>query len=197
MYYLHLGYYKDVSISTGDDKFTVNSIKVTNSGSELYHTEVTTNSEGQAITQIPFGKYQITEVVAPEGYELNTEPTIVEFREDGNHEFTIENSKLAKVIVHHYIKTEDGSYTTTKVAEDELLEGRIGDTYITNPKLDLEEYELEKDEEGNYVIPENAKGTYTPGITEVIYYYEETLLYRRNKYRSTTKKWRSCRKCNR
>lgn len=53
MYYLHLGYYKNSSTSSGDDKFTVNSIEITLNDSELYHTEVTTNSEGQAITQIP------------------------------------------------------------------------------------------------------------------------------------------------
>ena len=61
MYYLHLGYYKNSSTSSGEDKFTVNSIKITPNDSELYHTEVTTNSEGQAITQKPYGKYQITE----------------------------------------------------------------------------------------------------------------------------------------
>ena len=172
-YYLHLGYYKNSSTSSGDDKFTVNSVKVTLNDSELYHTEVTTNSEGQAITQIPFGKYQITEITAPEGYELNTEPTIVEFRENGNHEFTIENNKKAQLIVHHYLKTEDGQYTTTKVAEDELQEGMNGEKYTTSPKLDLSDYELEKDEEGKYVIPENAIGTFAPGVTEVTYYYEE------------------------
>ena len=174
MYYLHLGYYKNGSTSTGDDKFTVNSIKVTLNDSELYHSEeITTNSLGQAITQVPFGKYQITEIVAPEGYELNSEPIVVEFREDGIHEFTIENNKKAQILVHHYLKNEDGSYTTIKVAEDELLEGKNGEKYTTSPNLDLEKYELEKNEEGEYVIPENATGVYTPGVTEVIYYYEE------------------------
>ena len=174
MYYLHLGYYKDASTSTGDDKFTVNSVKVSLNDSELYHSEeITTNNEGQAITQIPFGKYQITEIVAPDGYELNSEPVVVEFRADGNHEFTIENNKLAKVIVHHYLKDNEGNYTTTKVAEDELVEGKNGEKYTTSPKLDLSEYELEKDEEGNYVLPENATGDFESGkMIEVIYYYE-------------------------
>ena len=174
MYYLHLGYYKNSSNSSGDDKFTVNSIKVTLNDSELYHSEeITTNSLGQAITQLPFGKYQITEIVAPEGYELNSEPIVVEFREDGIHEFIIENNKKAQILVHHYLKNEDGSYTTIEVAGDELLEGKNGEKYITSPKLDLEDYELEKNEEGEYVVPENATGTFTPGVTEVIYYYEE------------------------
>ena len=174
MYYLHLGYYKDELTSSGDDKFTVNSIKITPNDSELYHTEVTTNSEGQGIVQLPFGKYQITEIEAPDGYQLLDAPVEIEFRADGdNHEITISNMESAKVIVHHYLKTNAGEYTTTKVADDELLEGKIDETYTTLPHLDLEKYELEKDTEGNYVIPANATGTYESGIIEVIYYYEE------------------------
>ena len=174
MYYLHLGYYKNSSTSDGVDKFTVNDIKVSLNDSELYHTEVTTNSEGQGIVQIPFGKYQITETKAPEGYELNEEPIVIEFRADGdNHEITIENQESAKVIVHHYLKNNNGEYTTEKVAEDELLEGKIGTNYTTTPYLDLEKYELEKDAEGNYVIPEGASGIYESGTKEIIYYYEE------------------------
>ena len=188
-YYLHLGYYKNASTSSGEDKFTVNNVKVTLNDSELYHTEITTDSKGQAITQIPFGKYQITETQAPEGYEKIENPITIEFRADGNSvvtnennvqatvneegEFVITNNEKAKVLVHHYLKDNTGKYTTEKVAEDELLEGKNGEDYTTSPKLDLKDYELEKDIEGNYVIPENATGTYTPGTQEVIYYYEE------------------------
>ena len=139
-----------------------------------YTTEVTTNSEGQGIVQIPFGKYQITEIKAPEGYELNEEPMVIDFTADGdNHEITIENKESAKVIVHHYLKNNDGEYTTEKVAEDELLEGKIGEKYTTSPKLDLMKYELEKDENGSYVIPEKATGIYESGTIEITYYYEE------------------------
>ena len=173
MYYLHLGYYKNASTSSGDDKFTINSVEITLNDSELYHTEVTTNSEGQGIVQLPFGKYQITEIVAPEGYELLETPIEIEFRADGNHEVTISNMEKAKVLVHHYLKTAEGEYTTTKVAEDELLEGKIDETYTTSPHLDLEKYQLEEDAEGNLVLPENATGTYKSGIQEVTYYYEE------------------------
>ena len=173
MYYLHLGYYKNSSISSGEDTFTVNSIKITPNDSELYHTEVTTNSEGQGIVQLPFGKYQITEIAAPEGYQLLETPIEIEFRADGNHELTISNMQSAKVLVHHYLKTAEGEYTTTKVAEDELLEGKIDETYATSPHLDLEKYQLEEDAEGNHVLPENATGTYKSGIQEVTYYYEE------------------------
>ena len=170
MYYLHLGYYKNASISSGSDKFTVNSVNITLNDSELYHTTVETNSDGQAITQLPFGKYSITETEAPEGYILNSSPTVVEFRStDGAvHEFTIENEEKAKLVVHHFIKG-----TTTKVAEDENLEGTAGEKYTTNAKLDLSKYELEKDSNGAYVLPANATGTYKTGTTEVTYYYVE------------------------
>ena len=170
MYYLHLGYYKNASTSTGKDKFTVNSVDISLNDSELYHTTVETNLSGQAITQIPFGKYSITEIKAPDGYWLNETPMVVEFRstDDSLHEFTIENEAKAKVIVHHYIKG-----TTTKLADDEETYGHSGDAYTTSPKIDLNRYELEKDKDGNFVLPDNAVGTYAETLTEVTYYYVE------------------------
>ena len=170
MYYLHLGYYKDNATSTGKDKFTVNSVDISLNDSELYHITVETNSSGQAITQIPFGKYNITETKAPDGYWLNETPMVIEFRstDDSVHEFTIENEAKAKVIVHHYIKG-----TTTKLADDEETYGHSGDAYSTSPKIDLNRYELEKDEDGNFVLPDNAVGTYAEEPTEVTYYYVE------------------------
>ncbi len=130
--------------------------------------EITTNSQGQAITQLPFGKYKITEIQAPEGYQALEEPIEINFTSGGQNTFTIENDQSAKVIVHHYIKD-----TTEKVAEDELLEGKIDEKYTTAPKLDLSKYELIKDENGSYILPENATGKYVSGTIEVIYYYEE------------------------
>ena len=169
-YYLHFGYYKNGSISSGADRFDINSVNIALNDSELYHTTVKTNSEGQAITQIPFGKYRVTETKAPDGYWLNEEPTEIEFRsgDDAVHEFTIEDVAKSKLIVHHYIKG-----TTTKLADDEVSEARAGDSYSTKPKLDLGDYELEMDESGNLVLPDNAVGTYGDGTTEVTYYYVE------------------------
>ena len=170
MYYLHLGYYKNANRSEGDDKFTVNSISISLSGSELYQVTVETNSDGQAITQIPFGKYNLTEIQAPEGYTLDSTPRVIEFRSTtgATHEFTVENEKKAQVIVHHYAKN-----TTTKLAEDEQYESTVGAKYTTSPKLDLLPYKLEVDSNGAYVLPANATGTYKTGTTEVDYYYVE------------------------
>ena len=170
MYYLHLGYYKDISGRSGNDKFTVNSIELTLDTSELYNTNVTTNSFGQAVTEIPYGKYKITETKAPDGYVINSEPLIIDFNnsEDAVHEFTIEDSEIAKLVVHHYIKG-----TTTQVAKDEISVGAAGEKYETLPKIDLSDYVLETDENGNYVLPENASGVYKDGTIEVTYYYIE------------------------
>ena len=150
--------------------------------------EITTNNEGKAITQLEYGRYQITELETAEGYELLANPITVDFTRDGNSivendnnvnvtvnemgEFVIENKETAKVIVHHYLKDNDGTYTKTKVAEDEIIEQTDKDEYTTSPKVDLEKYELEKDENGAYVIPKNAIGNFIPEETiEVTYYY--------------------------
>ena len=197
MYYLHLGYYKNSSTDEGEDKFTVNSISISLNDSELYHTEIETNEKGEAVTDVPYGRYSLTELQAPEGYEAIEEPIVIEFRQEGNSvvennngvkvivgengEFLVENKEKAKVIVHHYLKTEAGEYTTTKVAEDDYKEGKIGEGYTTEPHLDLEKYQLIKDKEGNYIIPDGnntyyesaaATGSYVSGTQEVIYYYE-------------------------
>ena len=168
MYYLHLGYYKDSTISSANDKFTVNSVNISLNNPEIYNTTVETNSDGQAITQIPFGKYNVTEIKAPEGYILNSTPTVIEFKSANGaiHEFTIEDEAKAKLVVHHYIKG-----TTIQLADDENSEANAGDSYITNPKLDLDKYELEKDSNGEFILPTNAVGKYKTGTTEVIYYY--------------------------
>ena len=150
--------------------------------------EMATNSEGKAIIQLEYGRYQITELETADGYKLLDNPIIIDFTRDGNNivennndvnitvneagELEIENKETAKVIVHHYLKDKDGTYTTTKVAEDEIIEQTDKEEYTTSPKLDLEKYELEKDENGAYVIPENSKGKFIQEETiEVNYYY--------------------------
>lgn len=164
-------------------------------GEEPYSVEIETNSQGQAITQIPFGKYTLTETKTPDGYEKQTGSVEIEFNSDGtrnvknteeikdengniiespkvtvnkNKEFEVENISKAKVIVEHYIKG-----TEEKIAEDVTLEGKKGENYTTSPLLDIEKYELEKDENGEYIIPENASGTFTQENIIVKYYYVE------------------------
>ncbi len=168
MYYLHLGYYKNASTSSGNDIFTVNSVNIGLNDSELYHTTVETNSIGQAITQVPFGKYEVTETKAPNGYVLGEEPTIVEFRnyEGAQHEYTITDEKYGHVTVHHYIKG-----TETRLADDEFLEGEQDEDYYTIPASNIGHYELEKDINGNEILPDNMNGRFSYENQEVNYYY--------------------------
>ena len=140
---------------------------------EAYNVEVTTDSKGQGIVQLPFGKYKITETKAPEGYILNETPIEIDFTADGEKEITIQNEKYATVLVHHYLKDNTGKYTEIKVAEDELLQGKANENYASTPHLDLEKYDLEKDAKGEYVIPANATGKFQTTQQEVKYYYEE------------------------
>ena len=171
LYYLHFRYNKSSygSGSSGDiDAFIINSIKIELSDAGLYHAEVETDANGKAEVQLPFGKYKLTETKAPEGYVLDSTVREIEFRENGTHEITLQNTEIPKLIVHHYIKS-----TTTQLAEDEKSEGTIGEQYTTSPHLDFEKYELEKDSNGEYILPTNASGTYKEGTTEVTYYYVE------------------------
>lgn len=78
------------------------------------------------------------------------------------------SANSSDLIVHHYIKD-----TTTPVAPDETQRGNIGEEYTTSPKTDLEEYELVKNEDGSYQIPENASGTFKEETQVVTYYYEK------------------------
>ena len=75
------------------------------------------------------------------------------------------SNTASSVLVHHYI---DG--TQTKVADDEHIAGTIGENYTTAPHMDLEEYEL-KQVDGEYVIPENASGTFKQEEQVITYYY--------------------------
>ena len=173
MYYLHLGYEKQDNSVTGTDTFTINSVSISNISSNTYSTEFTTNEQGQAKLQLPYGNYTITELEAPEGYEKLSQPVYIEFKQDGTNEFNIENTKLGKVIVHHYLKDKNGTYTTTKLAEDEMMQDKVGEDYTTKPNLNISGYTIEKDNENNYVVPSNSYGKYTDKDIEVKYYYEE------------------------
>lgn len=100
------------------------------------------------------------------GYLLNSDTSVSSIN------LEVVNKKLEKIIVHHYLKKQDGTYTTIKVAEDNTLYGEINESYITQPQKDIKGIELEKDENNNYIIPSNATGKYTEEVQEIIYYYE-------------------------
>ena len=130
-----------------------------------------TNSEGKAVVQAQSGIYEISSINIPYGYE-NTYSSEYVIEDEAENILNIELQKLDQVIVHHYLKNRLGNYTTEKVAEDDIYLGNSGETYKVTPKLDLIEYELEKNLNNKYNIPNTAVGIYS-GTKEVNYYYEE------------------------
>ena len=121
--------------------------------------KITVNDE-----EIPFVANEERKVTLPAEYFKN-------MAEDKHIIVTLEKD-VTSLIVHHYLKDENGNYTTNKVFDDETVSGKVDLDYITNPKMDLEEYDLEKDSQGEYVIPENASGKFSEINEDVTYYYE-------------------------
>ena len=177
LYYLHLGYRKDASTSMGADIFTINSIELSLNTSDFFSGTYETDKYGQINARVTANRrYKITEIKAPEGYELSKDEVIFDVKDGQDNVVTIYNQHKRQIIVHHYLKDNtkegDDKYTEIKVAEDEFQEGDIGQGYTTSPRFDLDSLNLEKNEDGKYVIPENASGTYGDSLIEVNYYYE-------------------------
>ena len=102
-----------------------------------------------------------------EGYQVVLE----KLPENMNGEYTKDTIEITyyysaipkgKVIVHHYEKD-----TNHSLVEDETIEDYVGKTYTTNPKNNIEGYEIVTD-----LLPTNANGTITEDTIEVIYYYK-------------------------
>lgn len=90
------------------------------------------------------------------------------------------NQKAGKVIVHHYLEGTGPEYGTDPVtfedAPDEILTGKVPDEYITSPNMKIKDYTLVKDENNEYIIPNNASGNFTEEDQHVYYYYNEKQL---------------------
>ena len=112
------------------------------------------------------------------GYSLvgdsgNTEgKMVVTVNEDGT--FNIETEvkyyykKISGGVIVNHIDIETG-----KVIESERKDGKVGDRYETSSKV-IEGYDLvEKDENGNSILPSNSSGIMTEEEIIVNYYYEK------------------------
>ncbi len=171
-YNLIIEYDKDIEISEGSDELIINNINIKLDSSHLYKAVRTTDKNGKIVLQIPYGTFKLSETKAPEGYFSDGEEKIVLFDINQENEIVLENQRAKKVTVHHYLKDNDGNYTTEKIYDDVVLFGKEGDSYSTNPLNSNEEYELEKDAEDEYIIPSNAFGVFETDDIEVNYYYE-------------------------
>lgn len=90
-------------------------------------------------------------------------------------ELNITNQKSSKVEVHHYLEKtgEEFNNDAVKLAEDEVLEGKVPDEYTTSPNMNITGYKLLRDKQGEYIIPNNASGTYKEQEQNVYYYYNK------------------------
>ena len=132
----------------------------------------------QPITMEPNAGYSISKItINGEEIEFNREEngtyTLPQFENvtDNKHivvTYVLNSQKEPEVIVHHYKKG-----TKDRVAIDERYTGELGEPYRTEPHMDLEDYELAKDEAtGEFITPTNASGIYKEGVQEVTYEYE-------------------------
>ena len=99
--------------------------------------------------------------------------TITQNYEIVNSQIIITNSKSAKVTVHHYLQGTGPEFENepTVLAPDEVIMGKENYDYSTSPKLDIEGYNLIKNVDGEYIIPENASGKFTLEPQDIYYYY--------------------------
>lgn len=170
---------KEFNITTEvEEKNGIKGGSISGEGRTPYETVVYGNDNTKEIKMIPEPGYVITKITI-NGQEVEFErtedgsyvlPPFTNITEDKHIVVTyIEKEKQApEIIVHHYIKG-----TTTKVAPDERYTGELDEEYTTKPRVDLSDYELIKDEQGEYKIPQNASGTYQKETQEIIYEYEQ------------------------
>ena len=168
LYYLNFGYYKNRLIDDGSDRFTVSEIDIKLSDSNFINQTSITNAKGEIYLKTDFGRFQITELQPPEGYMIDNEVTTYNYDNNSTNTIVITDTMLSKVIIHYMDKA-----TNQKIAEDTMILGATGTEYRADPIMKIDDYELEKDNDGNYVIPSNASGLYTDDDLEVTYYYEK------------------------
>lgn len=168
-YYLHIGYHKNGSNDVNDDQIVIKEIQLLDysTGLPSLDPNLTTNKLGKIDYQLGYDTYQFYITTLPEGYSINNNKFTITRTADSAKEITIELNKLKKVIVHHYLEG-----TTTKVADDEILYGKLNEKYSAKAKNDLSGYELLKDENGDYVLPDNCTGTFTSDDQELTFYYK-------------------------
>ncbi len=136
------------------------------------------NTQSITITPTPTSPYKISKITINgkevKDFTLNATTGVATIpvgyfqnMTENKHIVVVFEKNVSNIIVHHYKKG-----TTTKLAKDENYTGKVGDNYTTSPNSDINDYELEKDSNGDYVIPSNAKGTFATTTKTVKYYYD-------------------------
>ena len=169
-----------IEITTNKERYnittSVNGVggSITGQDQDILETVVHGQNATQEITVTPDEGYEILAI------RVNGERTTFTTNEDGtatiapmqnlteNKNIVAEfSNNTSRITVHHYLLG-----TETKVAEDDVFVGIVGDEYTTSPKADLIGYELAV-VDGEYVIDGERYGTYGEYDKEIIYYYQE------------------------
>ena len=171
---------KGIEITTNKERYnittSVNGVggTITGQDQEIFETIVHGENATKPITVTPNEGYEILAI------KVNGEK--IPFTTDDNGIATIEpmqnitqntnivaefSNNTSKIIVHHYLLG-----TNTKVAEDDVYVGIVGEEYTTSPKADLSGYELAISD-GEYIVDGEVYGTYGEYDKEIIYYYQE------------------------
>ena len=131
VYYLHLGYRKDIAGSIGNDKFTINDITLNEiKTTQSEYKKLTTGEGGIVSTTVPSDtKIVITETKAPEGYVIENESQTVMI-EDENVEVTIENKKLNdKLTITKIDKDTEEKLSGAEIKVEQVIENDGEQTY--------------------------------------------------------------------
>ena len=173
-WYVTFVYEKDSEGSSGDDQFTINSVEVFSNSNYFKPAKVMTGDTGRVrIEGIKAGEYTVTETRAPEGYFLDSTPQTITVTENSMNELTFANNRNSKVITHYVLDGTGPKYNTKAIELINPIEksGLTGQNYITELKLEIDDYSLVKDNNGEYEVPDNASGKFTDEDIHVYYYY--------------------------
>ena len=138
---------------------------VVQSGRGFSISKITINGEEYPIPDLVLNPMKLSETLVLDKFTNITEDKHIHV------EFAtfIKGPRKVAVRTYHYLKG-----TTTEVAPTTRKLYLENESYTTEPKI-LEKYELEKNEDGEYIIPDNATGTTREppgnGRYDVIYYY--------------------------
>ncbi|MBO4600925.1 MAG: MucBP domain-containing protein [Bacilli bacterium] len=151
-------------ISTGDENITNNpgDIDIVKHGDDSNYLIKITPSQGYYVKSIKINNDEVNFKSSIDGV-VNLD-RITNVTEAKNVYVELERYS-SKVLVHHYI-----SGTTIPIAPDETITGDYGDPYETYP-ANSSEYEVVKDANNQYILPDNMNGYFTTEPIEVTYYY--------------------------
>ena len=132
--------------------------------------EKETDSNGKIVFEnLPVGKYTITEIEAPSGYEIDTKTVNTEITKELRERSidTTNSVKSSKVVVNHV-----DIDTNEKLLDEQEINGKIDEKYTTKEKL--EEINKKYEDKYEYVKVEGEQeGKIEENTKYITYYYQK------------------------